>query len=251
MSDHTIMLDNITFSYSDRTDNIAESSYVFKNFNIEFPSDKVSVILGPSGCGKTTLLNIIGGLLSPLEGKVSFNNTTQTSDNFSILFQEPRLLPWRTIRKNVEIVLKSKFDKQLRRETAEHYLSLVGLKDSMNLYPSELSGGMRQRVAIARAFAYPADTILMDEPFQALDIKLKQELRALFTKLWVEDKRTAILVTHDINEAVMLGDEIFVFAGERPVKIAGKFVNDEPHMNRNSESKKSNIIQKKLYSLLA
>ncbi|MDC7228235.1 MAG: ABC transporter ATP-binding protein [Spirochaetales bacterium] len=243
MPENSIKINSIGFSYQQASD---IRKPLFCKFNMELPASRVSVILGPSGCGKTTLLNLINGLLIPDKGEI-----IGASGNTSVLFQEPRLLPWRTVRRNIEIVLNKHMGSEQSRATAEYYLQLVGLVDSADFFPSQLSGGMRQRVAIARAFAYPADTILMDEPFQALDLGLKINLTNLFTKLWVEDRRTSIFVTHDINEAILLGDEIFVFSDERPVQIIEKITNPEPHAERSLESRNSMEIEKKLYRLLS
>jgi NitT/TauT family transport system ATP-binding protein len=109
---------------------------------------------------------------------------------------------------------------------------------------------MRQRVAIARAFAYPAELILMDEPFQALDLGLKVSLTGLFTRLWIEERRTSVFVTHDINEAILLGDEIFVLSKDKPVQIVERIVNEEPHDARSLDSQQSLSIEKRLYKLL-
>ena len=243
MAEQGIRINDISFTYSE------DSRPVFENFSIELPASRVSVILGPSGCGKTTLLNLISGLLVPEHGDILRSEAGQPG--FSVLFQEPRLLPWRTVRRNIEIVLEKKYGRLKSRETAEHYLKLVDLEGYADYYPSGLSGGMRQRASIARAFAFPAGTILMDEPFQALDLGLKINLTSLFTSLWVEDRRTSVFVTHDINEAVLLGDEIFVLSGERPAQILEHISNTEPHAERNLESESSMNIEKRLYHLLS
>ena len=252
MSEHGISIKNIDFTYSDETA-VADAmpASIFKDFSMELPKAKVSVILGPSGCGKTTLLNLISGLQQPINGSITRELTSETTGNISVLFQEPRLLPWRTVRQNIELVLKKHLGKSGATETAARYLALVGLADFMDYYPARLSGGMRQRAAIARAFAYPADMILMDEPFQALDLGLKINLTNLFTNLWVEDRRTSIFVTHDINEAIMLGDEIFVLSGKRPASVIEHISNPEAHQKRSLDSAKSIEIEKKLYKLLS
>jgi len=242
-----ILLKNINFSYlnqnnSPKTDEIV----IFKNFNLNIPTSKVSVILGPSGCGKTTLLNIIHGILIPQEGVIEKENI----NSISYLFQEPRLLPWETVSQNIELILKNYYDHKKRKEITKHYLELVGLSEFENNYPAELSGGMRQRVAIARAFAYPAEIILMDEPFQALDPGLKIHLTKLFSSIWVEDHRTSIFITHDIEEATLLGDEIFVLSSARPSTVVGNFKNPFPRGKRDQRNSESKIFEEKLYKLL-
>lgn len=170
-----------------------QDKVVLKDFSLDIKPRTITCITGESGCGKTTLLNLIAGIIRPdsgtieLEGKVSY------------LFQEPRLLPWRTALENVALALKDE-------KKAREILELVGLKDSLDKYPSELSGGMRQRVAMARAFSYPSSIILMDEPFQNLDVKLKNNLLQLFLKLWEQEQKTVLWVTHDITEACLSAD---------------------------------------------
>lgn len=252
MADCAVKLKDICFSY-DETD-------LFSDFNIDILSSKVTVFLGASGCGKTTLLNLISGLLLPVKGSIERNyseaaaaegSEAKASDEISVLFQEPRLLPWRSISRNIEIVLKKHYGKERAGAVAQKYLELVGLSGAGHRYPSQLSGGMRQRAAIARAFAYPAKMILMDEPFQALDLGLKLSLTGLFTSLWVEDQRTSVFVTHDINEAIILGDEIYVLSKERPVRILEHITNSEPHAGRTPGSENSIEIEKKLLGLLS
>ena len=138
---------------------------VFKNFKIQIPEKKITCILGPSGCGKTTLLNIIGGIIKADSGEFK-----GFEDNVvSYLFQEPRLLKWKTVWGNIEFVLKDIYSREKRNEILSRYLEMVDLKDFKDYYPDKLSGGMVQRVSIARAFIYPSDILLMDEPFKGLE----------------------------------------------------------------------------------
>ncbi len=233
-----IILKNICFSYSNQN--------IFRDFNIEIPASKVSVILGPSGCGKSTLLNIIHGILTPDSGVIEKDK----GNEISYLFQEPRLLPWKTVGQNIELILKNYYDHKQRQKITRHYLEIIGLNNFIDYYPSELSGGMRQRVAIARAFAYPAEIILMDEPFQALDPGLKLNLTRLFSSLWIEDNRTSLFVTHDITEAIFLGDEIFVLSSKKPSTIVDHIINSVPRGERHPEAPESLKIEARLYSLL-
>lgn len=185
---------------------------VFKDFNISIESNKVTCILGASGCGKTTLLNIIGGLLTADRVQLlGFENKT-----FSYIFQEPRLLEWKTVRENVEFAVRDVYDDKIRRDMIDKYLEIVELKGFAEYYPTQLSGGMKQRTSIARAFAYPSDILLMDEPFGAIDVKLKLSVIEAFTKLWEEDRRTVIYVTHEIDEALMLADTVCLISPMNP-----------------------------------
>ncbi|MCG8410474.1 MAG: ATP-binding cassette domain-containing protein, partial [Bacteroidales bacterium] len=157
-----------------------QETTIFKDFNLEIKKNTISCILGPSGCGKTTLLSIIGKTIKPDSGILNgFDNKT-----LSYIFQEPRLLPWKTVCDNISFVLNKTIDPKQKNEITLKYLNLVELNNFANHYPASLSGGMKQRVAIARAFAYPSDIILMDEPLKALDLKLKLNLIKAFRKIW-------------------------------------------------------------------
>lgn len=247
MTPDGITLKNINFSYTNPNNSANTGKLtIFKDFNINFPAEKVSVILGPSGCGKSTLLHIIHGIIAPESGIIEKNKNSR----ISYIFQEPRLLPWKTVGQNIDLILKNHYDHKQRKKIIQHYLDLIGLINFADYYPSELSGGMRQRVAIARAFAYPAEIILMDEPFQALDPGLKLNLTKLFSTLWIEDSRTSLFVTHDISEAVYLGDEIYVLSSNLPVKIVDQIINPVPRDDRNSDNSDYLKIKNKLYSLL-
>jgi len=201
---------------------------VFKDFAIRVPENKITVIIGESGCGKTTLLNLLSGIY-PADNGI-FKNLKHRS--ISYIFQEPRLLEWKTVKGNIEFVLTDIYSKNKRRKITEKFITLVGLERFSDYYPLQLSGGMSQRVAVARAFAFPSDILLMDEPFKQLDFKLKKDILASFLNLWQTDKRTVIFVTHDIEEAVMLGNDIFVLKG-LPAKIVNNFKIGKNQFDRN------------------
>lgn len=187
---------------------------VFRDFNIIFQEGMITCILGPSGCGKTTLLNILGNIISPDSGTLEGFE----GKDVSYIFQEPRLLPWKSVRGNIEFVLDRNMLPEERKKITDRFIRLVELEEFADYFPAKLSGGMRQRVAIARAFAYPSDIILMDEPLKGLDIKLKLNLIQTFSRVWKEERRTVIFVTHDVDEALLLGNEIVVFS-RAPVEI--------------------------------
>src|SRR6056297_3024868 len=142
---------------------------IFHDLTIEFLKNEINCVLGPSGCGKTTLLNIINQSIRPDKGDISdFANK-----RISYVFQDPRLLPWKTVEENIAFVLRENMNSTELQDRLNHFLELVQLRKFRDYYPSQLSGGMRQRVSLARAFSYRSDVILMDEPFKALDLKLK------------------------------------------------------------------------------
>lgn len=231
-----IRINNLYFSYKNLT--------IFKNLNLTIKKDRVTVILGPSGCGKTTLLNLISGVLTPDKGEIHIPEKLK----LSYLFQEPRLLPWKNVEKNISFVLDSLNTKE-RNYRLEHYLRELELEKFRQYYPNQLSGGMRQRVALARAFAFPSNTILMDEPFKGLDLPLKLNLFKLFNKVWREEERTAIFVTHDIQEAIQLGDDIIVLT-KAPVTIKKKYTNPLPYNQRVLHNSDILSLERELYKLL-
>jgi len=192
-----------------------DSKKIFNDFNMNIEPYEITCILGPSGVGKTTLFNVISGLTDYEGGEI----TGIENRNISYLFQEPRLLPWLTVYENIDIVLKNIYPEKKRNEVITHHLEMVGLIEYINNKPEELSGGMKQRLAIARTFAYPSSLLLMDEPFQGLDVKLKNDIIESFLKLWEKDKRTVLFITHDIDEALKVSDQIYIIQ-DNPVKIS-------------------------------
>lgn len=170
-------------------------------------------VVGHSGCGKTTLLNILAGFLEPTSGQILVDGKARDAnlDDIGVVFQEYALFPWRTALENVEFGLEMKeVPKERRLEVAKHYLSLVHLDYAMDIYPHQLSGGMRQRVAVARALAYEPALLLMDEPFGALDTQTRERLQSLSEEIWLKTHKTVFYVTHNLSEAVYLASRIVV-----------------------------------------
>ena len=183
---------------------------VFDNFSCEFEGGAVNVIMAPSGAGKTTLLNAVAGL-------IDYEGTVEKSGAVSYVFQEMRLIPQKTVFKNLDFALSTAFvDKTDRRDKITAMLEEVGLSDAHNLYPHQLSGGMAQRVSLARAFLYPSQILLMDEPFKGLDAETKQTVINTFTTLWQKDKRTTLFVTHNESEAATVGGKVYRL-GDKPI----------------------------------
>jgi NitT/TauT family transport system ATP-binding protein len=170
-------------------------------------------IIGPTGCGKTTLLHIIAGLQKPTEGAVEFVGNQRTQSRVSMVFQDAALMPWRTVEENVP--LGPEFRKEqpsMIKRISQQFLEMVRLFDFSGSHPHELSGGMKQKVAIARALANDPEVILMDEPFANLDAQTRLLLREELLRVWDRNKKTVVLVTHNIEEAVMLCDRIAVLS---------------------------------------
>ncbi len=218
---------------------------LYNDFSITFEEGAITCILGPSGCGKTTLLNIIGKIIQPDSGTLAgFEEKI-----VSYIFQDPRLLPWKTVRENIRFVLGKELSEGEKEALAEHFIRLVELDGFAGYYPSKLSGGMRQRVAIARAFACPSDIILMDEPLKGLDIKLKLNLIKTFTRIWEEDQRTVIFVTHEVDESLLLSNEIVVLS-KAPVQVITRQKTEIPVTKRTLDNPQLKILKEILMNAL-
>jgi ABC-type nitrate/sulfonate/bicarbonate transport system ATPase subunit len=200
------------------TDRGAELT-VFDNLELEIPEGEFVCIVGRSGCGKSTLLRIIGGLEDTTSGGVSFGWTAGRAGAAGFIFQESGLFPWRTVWDNVKLGLEIRGvgREELRRRVA-NILDIVGLRGFERYYPYQLSGGMAQRVAIARAFVIEPDLLLMDEPFASLDTHTRADMHVELLRVWQAFKKTVVFVTHNVDEAVFLGDRVVVLAG-RPAVI--------------------------------
>ena len=188
-------------------------------------------LLGPNGCGKTTLLRIVGGLEPPTRGRVLLGGEPVSgrgrhTRKVGVVFQEDRLLPWKSLRENVELVLVPLgLDARTRHATADRYLRLAGLAGFERYYPARVSGGMRQRAAIARALAIEPDLLLMDEPFGALDAQNRRIMQAEVRRIWRETGRTIVFVTHAIEEAVAIGTALIMLSA-RPSRVRARVRND-------------------------
>lgn len=178
-------------------------------------------VIGPSGCGKSTLLNMAAGLLTPTSGTVRYGGRQVSSINTDVGYvtQKDSLLPWRTVAGNVELPLElHRVPRSDRQARVAEILELVGLKKFAHHYPSQLSGGMRKRVGLAQTWIYEPHTLLMDEPFGALDAMLRTRMQEDLLTMWERDEKTIVFVTHDLEEAILLADRVVVF-GAAPGQI--------------------------------
>jgi NitT/TauT family transport system ATP-binding protein len=185
-----------------------------KEVNFSCSECELISIVGASGCGKTTLLRIIAGLEKPSTGESFFDGKRIKGPGYdrAVVFQEPRLFPWLTVERNTSFAIQTKKNSRELEEIVERTLRLVGLNDFRKAYPYELSGGMAQRVAIARALAFEPKALLMDEPFSALDAQTRSRMQLELIDLWHQTNKTIILVTHDIEEALILSQKIMIMS---------------------------------------
>src|SRR5512132_4322312 len=189
--------------------------------SLEIGEGEFVAIVGPSGCGKTTFLNALDGLLPLTSGTLAIDGRTITGPGHDrgMVFQQPSLLPWRTVLANVSYGLEiQRLPRAEARAQAQRFVDLVGLNGFEESFPLELSGGMQQRVNLARALAVDPDVLLLDEPFASLDAQTRETMQHELLRVWNQTRKTAIFITHDIVEAVYLADRVFVFTA-RPGKV--------------------------------
>jgi NitT/TauT family transport system ATP-binding protein len=215
-------LNQICLSYRTQS---GERLQALEGINLDVRAGEFLCIVGPSGCGKSTLLHLIAGLQAPTSGQIVVDGAPIEGPGTDriMIFQDHGLFPWLTVGQNVEFGMKMKgLPKAERREKTQHYLRLVHLGKFENSYIHQLSGGMRQRVAIARALATEPDVLLMDEPFAALDAQTRDLLHDELERIWSNTGRTIIFVTHNVREAVRLGDRV-VLLTFRPGRVKSEF----------------------------
>lgn len=218
-----VSLQNIQKSYTRKN---SESVVVLDNIDLDINTHEFVSIIGPSGCGKSTLLLLMAGLAQADGGRIVFpqtaaDDTVKTS--FGYISQADTLLPWRTVLENVELGLELRgSDRKTRRAVARTLIEQVGLDGFEQCYPFELSGGMRKRVGVIRTLAYDPPVIFMDEPFVGLDVQTRDELEADILKLWQENRKTIVMVTHDLGEAITLSDRVILLS-TRPARIKAEY----------------------------
>ena len=215
-----VRLEKISLTYN--SDNSVEA---LSEIDLTINEGEFVCVLGPSGCGKSTLLKIIAGFVKPTQGTALMSGQEITGPDWhrGVIFQQPQLYPWLSVEDNVKFGLKMrKIPEPERREIARTFLEKVGLLEFSKHKPYELSGGMKQRVAIARVLANDSKVLLMDEPFGTLDALTREQMQNLLRNIWWETGKTIFLITHDIDEALLLGTRVLVMS-ERPGRIIKEF----------------------------
>lgn len=243
-----LRISNLVKTYETR---IGENLAALGPISVDVEAGEFLVVVGPSGCGKSTLLQILAGFLSPTSGAalVDGHPIKGPSIDRSMVFQNYALFPWLSVLDNVQFGLRRRsIPRREQREIALRHLRLVGLQDFAEKGIDELSGGMKQRVAIARAFAVDPSIMLMDEPFGALDALTRRFLQRELLRIWREQQRTVIFITHSVSEAIFLADRILVMSS-RPGQIRAEWRLDTPRP-RDLTSEQFRQLENQIYSLL-
>ena len=217
-----LSVNHLTKKYTDFT--------ALSDLSLDVNNGEFVCLLGPSGCGKTTILRMVAGLDISTEGELLLDGEKIIGVNkeCGFVFQEYVLFPWRTVKGNIEFGPEVKgMPKEERERIAHHYIELVGLDGFENHYPRELSGGMKQRVGIARAYANNPKLLLMDEPFGALDAQTRNQMQSELLRIWENEHKSVLFVTHSVDEAVYLADRVVVLSA-RPGTVKQIFKNDIP-----------------------
>ena len=223
--------------------------HALEGISLSVAPGEILVVIGGSGCGKSTMLRAISGLDTPSRGTVALDGAiiTEPREEIGIIFQEPRLLPWLSVADNVGFGLDG-VAREERRERVKRALVRVGLTDKANVWPRELSGGQAQRVAIARALVPRPQVLLLDEPFSALDAFTRADLQVHLLDLWAELKPTLIMVTHDVEEAVVLADRIMVMC-PRPGRVYEEIACELPRP-RDRQSAAFDFVKRRVLAAL-
>ncbi len=226
MSDIQINIINKTYPAIEQ----AGSHTAIADLHLSLKSGEFICLVGPSGCGKTTLLNIIADLDNDYQGSISLSQQS-SRPKIGYIFQNPRLLPWRTVRENIELVVEN----TLSVNIIDSLLEAMQLTPSQHVYPERLSLGMSRRVSITRAFAVDPDLLLMDEPFVSLDAPTARQVRALLLSLWQQRPHTVLFVTHDLREAIALADRL-IFLSASPMSVISEIRVPIPRAERHDET---------------
>ena len=244
---HKLEVRNLTQTFDQKGTRLQ----VLDNLNFSVDDREFIALLGPSGCGKSTLFNVISGLLTPDAGTIYLDGEYIYGDtgNCAYMQQKDLLLPWRTVLKNVLIgpeIHKEPLD--LAKAEAEHRLAQLGLGGFENSYPMQLSGGMRQRVALVRTLLFRKEILLLDEPFGALDAMTRTVMQSILLDIWTEERQTVLLITHDVEEALLLADKIYVLTA-RPATLKAEILVPLPRP-RNTTDTDLICLKRELLELL-
>lgn len=218
MTNPKLLIDDLSVVFRSRK---GEDVHAVTAFDLAIHENEFVTIIGPSGCGKSTVLRAVAGLLRPTAGRILLDDreVLDPGPERGMVFQSYTLFPWLTVQRNVEFGSEmQKKSSAEQHQIAQQYLMLVGLNGFENHYPQELSGGMQQRVALARALANNPEILLMDEPFGALDAQTRTTMQELLLNIWEENRKTILFITHDIDEAILLSDRIFVMTARPGTK---------------------------------
>lgn len=217
MAEQAVIIKDLGVTFADGNGGLE----VLRHIDISIPAQQFLCILGPSGSGKSTLLRVLAGLVRPTSGGVSFPQAQGNNGlpDVGLVFQQANLMPWRTVLQNISLPLELQGKPAAETsETARSLIELIGLQGFENTWPRDLSGGMAQRVAIARALAHDPDVLLLDEPFGSLDEMLREKMSEDMLRIWQASKKTVVMVTHSVPEAVYLSDRVLVFS-PRPAEV--------------------------------
>ncbi len=234
--DHGLALEAASVSHA--FDLEGQSLHVLDDVSFTVKPGEFVALLGPSGCGKSTLLRLVSGLETPRQGSLSEDGAVITGPDPSrvVMFQDPTLYPWRTIRDNVALGLEIRGELKSKRDRVDEALKLVGLTDFAKVYPHQLSGGMAQRASLARALVNDPRLLILDEPLGKLDALTRLSMQTEIAELWRKNRFTALLVTHDVEEALFLATRVLVFS-ERPARIVADLDVDLPYPRHRGNSR--------------
>lgn len=243
MGKQFVSIEQLTKIYSTNND----KTVVFENVNFGINKGEFVCIIGHSGCGKSTILNVLAGLDTPTSGDVIMDGKEVVGPSLDrgVVFQNYSLLPWLSTLNNVSFGVKARWPGWNKEKVLEHsarYLEMVGLGDSLGKKPSELSGGMRQRVSIARAFATSPKLLLLDEPFGALDALTRGVIQDELIKIWSETQQTVFMITHDVDEAILLADRILLMSNGPQAQVA-----ESVQINIDRPRKRDTVIEDPAY----
>ena len=235
MAENTVILrlDNVSKSFAKVEHD--EVTHALNEVNLSMKSGEFISLVGPSGCGKSTILRLVAGLIPPTTGYLTVNGAqiTGPSPERGMMFQKPTLFPWLTVEKNISFSLKLQGKLKGNEEKVERMLKIIGLESFRNDYPGQLSGGMAQRVSLVRSLINEPDILLLDEPLGALDAFTRMNMQDEILKVWQEKKQLALMVTHDVDEAIYMGTRVIVMDAH-PGRVVSDFLIDQAYPRERS-----------------